>query len=76
MKRQACLLNVPKALGEPVQEGYSLHLSVSCFGQILPGVGHLSLQFLAEDDLLVGAGIIVLVVFLITVTVPFDNLPE
>ena len=76
MKRQACLINAPKVLGEPVQEGPSLHLLFLCFGQPLPGFGQLGLQFRAEDDILVEAGNIVLMVFWITVTVPFDNLSE
>ena len=76
MKRQACILNVFKALGDPVKEGSSPHLLSSCFGQILLGVGQLGLQFRAENDLLVEAGNIVLMVFWITVTVPFDNLSE
>ena len=76
MNRQDFLLNVPKALWEPVQEGSSLHLSFFCFGQIPPGVRQLGLQFRAEDDLLVEAGNIVLMVFWITVTVPLDNIYE
>ena len=63
-------------LVDPVQEGYSLHFRCSCFGHILPDVGQLVLQFRAEDNLLVNVGNIVLMVFWITVTVPFDNLSE
>ena len=74
MKRQACLLNVPKALGEPIQEGSSLHLLFSCFNQLLLGVGQLGIQFRAEDDLLVETGNIFLMFFWITVNVPFDNI--
>ena len=73
---QDFLLNVPKALGKPVQEGYSLHLSFLCLGQLLPGVGQLSLQFRVEDDLLIEAGNIVLMILCITVNVPFENLSK
>ena len=58
------------------QEGFSLHLSCLCFDHILTGVVQIGIQFRVEDDPLVEVGNIVLMVFCITVTVPFDNLSE
>ena len=62
--------------GGAVQEGSSLHLSYLCFGKLLPGLGKLGIQFRAGDNLLVEGGNIVLMVFWIMVTVPFDNIYE
>ena len=47
-----------------------------CFDQLLTGFGQLGLQFRTEDDLLVEAGNIVLMVLWITVTSPFGNIYE